>query len=90
MFFGENFDENYIKKIAVPNCLPNNVDAKLSVFTMLVPNCPFSYFGAELSVCLLGAKLSVFTILVPSCPGAQLSGAKLSYHPSTPDYPIKK
>ena len=27
-------------------------------FIMLVPNCPFSYRVAELSVCLLGAKLS--------------------------------
>ena len=42
--------------------------AKLSVllcwclivlFLILVPNCPFSYFGAKLSVCLFGAKLSV-------------------------------
>ena len=69
----------------MPNCPLYNVDAKLSVFTMLVPNCPFSYPGAKLSVYLLGAKLSVFTILVQNCPGA-----KLSYHPSTPDYPIKK
>ena len=68
----------------MPNCPFYNVDAKLSVFTMLVPNCPFSYPGAKLSVYLLGAKLSVFTILVQNCPGA-----KLSYHPSTPDYPIK-
>ena len=30
-----------------------------------VPNCPFSYLGAKLSVCLPGAKLFVFTILVP-------------------------
>ena len=42
---------------------------------MLVPNCLFqylgvklSYYGARLSVCLLGAKLSVFSILVPNCP----------------------
>ena len=76
MFFGENFDENYIKKIAVPNCLPNNVDAKLSVFTMLVPNCPFSYLGAKLSVCLLGAKLSVFYYL-----GAKLSGCQIVLPP---------
>ena len=68
------------------NCLFYNLGAKLSVFTMLVPNCPFSYLGAKLSVCLLGAKLSVFTILVPNCPvpnnpDTKLSGAKLSYHP---------
>ena len=55
------------------------------MFTMLVPNCPLSYYGAKLSVCLFGAKLSVFTILVPycpmpNCPDAKLSGAKLSYH----------
>ena len=67
------------------NCPFYNVDAKLSVFTMLVPNCPFYYLGAKLSVCLFGAKLSVFTILVPYCPmpnclGAKLSGAKLPYH----------
>ena len=35
---------------------------------MLVPNRPFSYLGAKLSVFLLGAKLPVFTILVPNCP----------------------
>ena len=62
----------------MPNCLFYNVDAKLSVFTMLVPNFSFSYLGAKLSVYLLGAKLSVFTILVPNCPGAKLSGAELS------------
>ena len=33
-----------------------------------MPNCPFSYLGAKLSVFLLGAKLPVFTILVPNCP----------------------
>ena len=64
-----------------------NIGAKLSVFTMLVPNCPFSYLGAKLSVCLLGAKLSVcllgaelsvFTILVPNCPGAKLSYYQIS------------
>ena len=37
----------------VPNC----PGAKLFVFTMFVPNCPFSYLGAKLSVCLLGVKL---------------------------------
>ena len=42
--------------------------AKLSVFTILVPNFLFHYLGAKLSFCLLGAKLSVFTILVPNCP----------------------
>ena len=50
----------------MPNFLFDNVDAKLSVFTMLVQNCPFYYFGAKLSVCLLDAKLSVFTILEPT------------------------
>ena len=48
----------------VPNC----PGAKLFVFTMFVPNCPFSYLGAKLSVCLLGVKLYIFTILVPNCP----------------------
>ena len=50
------------KIVQVPNCP--------------VQNCPFSYLGAKLSVCLLDAKLSVFTILVPNYPGA-----KLPYHP---------
>ena len=36
--------------------------AKLSVFTVLVANCPFCYLGAKLSLCLLGAKVSGFTI----------------------------
>ena len=62
-YFGDNFDENDPKKLRfhivrfkmlVPNC----PGAILSVFTILVPNCLFSY---------LGAKLSVFTILVANC-----------------------
>ena len=56
-----------------PNCPFQYVAAKLSA-------AKFSYLGAKLSVCLLGAKLSVFTILVPNCLGAKLSCAKLSYH----------
>ena len=72
------------------NCLFYNLGAKLSVFTMLVPNCPFSYLGAKLSVCLLGAKLSVFTILVPNNPDTKLSGAKLSYHPFMETTHLKK
>ena len=44
------------------------------LFTMLVPNCPFSYLSAKLSVCLLGAKLSIFTILVPKCPAHRRFG----------------
>ena len=57
-----------IQKIAVPNYPIDDFGAKLSVFTMLVPNCPFLlcwcqivrfyYVGAKLSVCLLGAKFS--------------------------------
>ena len=35
-----------------------------------MPNCPFYY---------IGAKLSVFIMLVPNCLGAKLSGAKLSW-----------
>ena len=60
----------------VPKC----PGAKLSVFTMLVQNCLFSYPGAKLSGAKLSyhPKLSVFTILVPNCPFAKLSGAKLS------------
>ena len=51
--------------VLVPNCL----GAKLSVFIILVPNCPLYYLGAKLSGAKLsGAKLS----------GAKLSGAKLS------------
>ena len=60
-----------IQKIAVPNYPIDDFGAKLSVFTMLVPNClfaflapnfpvpncPFSDLGAKLSVCLLGVKL---------------------------------
>ena len=42
--------------------------AKLSVFTVLVANCPFCYLGAKLSVCILGAKLSVCLL------GAKVSG----------------
>ena len=45
--------------------------AKLSVFTMLVPNCP----GAKLS----GAKLSIFIMFVPNCPVPNCPGAKFSW-----------
>ena len=77
IFFGENFDENY-PKIAVPNYLIYDFGAKLSVFTMLVPNCPFSYLCAKLSVCLLGANCPFLlswcqivrcqNVWVPNCP----------------------
>merc|ERR1712240_457187 len=88
--------------VLVPNCpVPNcpgaklswcqivhfyYLGAKLSVFIILVPNCPLYY---------LGAKLSTFIILVPNCPlyylgaklsGAKLSGAKLSYNQNQVPY----
>ena len=61
-----------------------------------LPNCPFPYLDAKLSVWLLGAKLSFFTIFVPNClvtncPGAKLSGPKLSgaKYPTTTRSPIE-
>ena len=68
--------------VMVPNCPILHswcqivLGAKLSSFTLLVPNCP----GAKLS--------SVPNCLVPNCPGAKLSvnmgGAKLSAVPNCP------
>ena len=53
--------------------VPNFPGAKFSIFANKVPNCPFSYLGAKLSVCLFGAKLSVFLswcqIVLPSIQG---------------------
>ena len=59
---GENFDTNYSKKLWCQIVCFSNVGAKMSVFTLSVPNCLFSYLSAKLSICLLSANLSVFTI----------------------------
>ena len=40
-----------IKKIAVPNCPFYNVGAKLSIFTMLVPNCLFLLSWCQIFRC---------------------------------------
>ena len=63
--FSENFNKNYCKKLwcqivrfirVVPNC----PGTKLSVFTILVPNCPVPNCpGAKLS----GAKLSCHPVI---------------------------
>ena len=46
----------------------NYPGAKLSIFTVLVPNCPFSLSWCQIvRFHYLGAKLSVFTILVANC-----------------------
>ena len=56
---------------------PDGICCQPGIFTGCqigpAPNCPFSYLGAKMFVCFLGAKLSTFTILVPYCPGAKLS-----------------
>ena len=39
--------------------VPNRLGAKLSIFTMLVPNCPLAF---------LVPNCSFFSILVPNCP----------------------
>ena len=56
---------------------PNGICCQPGIFTGCqigpAPNCPFSYLGAKMFVCFLGAKLSTFTILVPYCLGAKLS-----------------
>ena len=50
--------------------------AKVSAFTIFVPNSPFCVLGAKLSVFLLGGKLSLLLFLclfVPYCSGVKLS-----------------
>ena len=102
IFFGDYFDENYPK-----NCGAKLSDlwfwyqivrfyyvgAKLSVFTMLVPNCSFLLCWCQI-VCLpswrqiVPCQIARCLILVPNCPfsyfGAKLSfcllGVKLFYH----------
>ena len=75
MFFLWKFRWKLYTKIAVPNCPFYNVDAKLSVFTMLVPNCSFLLCWCQI-VCLpswcqivrfyhLCAKLSGCQIVQP-------------------------
>ena len=81
-FFGDNFDEIYPNKIAVPNCPFYNVGAKLSIFTMLVPNCLFHYLGAKMSFLPSCCQIIRFTILVPNCSVPNCPVAKLSYHPN--------
>ena len=61
--------------------VPNFPGAKLSAFTMFVPNCLFCFLGAKLFVFLLGGKLLLLLFLGPivrvsNCPvrpGAELS-----------------
>ena len=81
LYFSRLYRENDIVKLIFGRNF--FLGAKLSVSlcwcqVVLVPNCPFSYLGAKLSVCLFGAKLSECTILVPNSLVQNCLSAKLS------------